>query len=199
MDHAREFMLRLTQTPIPLVIVCMRAKYTMEEKIKDGKKEWVRSTDLSPKQSEDILYEMFVHGWIDKEHKFHGTKYTLNILRNALIDGEPITVESGRRLAAWASGAQPSTSAAPQAAAPAHLPPLSAQDAESPEPAAADTPTISPDQVIALETALQDAGISIEKFKEKAGITRLIHLPAYDYDAAMASIARTSQKRRRTA
>ena len=27
MDHQREFMLRLMQTPIPLVIVCMRAKY----------------------------------------------------------------------------------------------------------------------------------------------------------------------------
>jgi hypothetical protein len=30
--HQRHFMLRLMQTPIPLVIVCMRAKYPMEKK-----------------------------------------------------------------------------------------------------------------------------------------------------------------------
>jgi hypothetical protein len=49
--HAREFMLRLLQTPIPLVIVCMRAKYPMEEKIVNGKKDWVRSDKLAPKQA----------------------------------------------------------------------------------------------------------------------------------------------------
>src|SRR6184192_750351 len=55
-DHGREFMLRLLQTPIPLIIVCMRAKYPMMETVKDGRKDWVRSTQLEPKQSEDILY-----------------------------------------------------------------------------------------------------------------------------------------------
>lgn len=103
-EHAREFMLRLTQTSIPLVIVCMRAKFTMEEVVVNGKKEWQRSKFLSPKQSEDILYEMFIHGYIDQTHKFHGTKYTLDVLRKVFIDGEMITVETGQRLAAWAKG-----------------------------------------------------------------------------------------------
>src|SRR5262245_14191323 len=67
-DHQRHFMLRLMQTPIPLVVVCMRAKYPMVEKIVDGKKEWARSGELEPKQSEDILSEMFIHGWIDEAH-----------------------------------------------------------------------------------------------------------------------------------
>ena len=112
MQHAREFMLRLTQTPIPLVIVCMRAKYVMEEKTVNGRKDWARSTDLSPKQSEDILFEMFVHGWLDKEaHNFHGTKYTRESMKQVFVSGEPITVETGKRLAQWASGA-------PKAAAP---------------------------------------------------------------------------------
>jgi hypothetical protein len=102
MDHQREFMLRITQTSIPLVIVCMRAKYAMEEKTKDGRKEWIRSTDLSPKQSEDILYEMFIHGWIDQQHAFHGTKYTLEVFKTIFEDGKPITVETGKRLAQWA-------------------------------------------------------------------------------------------------
>lgn len=105
MAHQRHFMGRLIATPIPLVIVCMRAKYPMEERKNDkGAKEWVRSEVLEPKQSDDILYEMFVHGWIDREHKFHGTKYTRPDFRDILRDGEMITLDTGRRLAAWASG-----------------------------------------------------------------------------------------------
>lgn len=102
--HAREFMLRLTQTPIPLVIVCMRAKYPMKEVPKaGGGKDWIRSTELEPKQSDDILFEMFVHGWIDREHRLHVTKYTLDgAMRKVFIDGEPVTIGTGERLAAWA-------------------------------------------------------------------------------------------------
>jgi len=104
-EHQRHFMLRLMQTPIPLVIVCMRAKYPMIERKKpDGKKEWVRSETLEPKQSEDILFEMFVHGWIDKAHNLHVTKYTLPELASVIKDGEPISIDSGRRLAEWAKG-----------------------------------------------------------------------------------------------
>lgn len=99
-DHQRYFMLRLMQTPIPLVIVCMRAKYPMVQ----IKNEWARSTVLEPKQADDILSEMFVHAWIDQEHKLHVTKYTLPELASVIRDGEPITIESGKRLAAWAKG-----------------------------------------------------------------------------------------------
>ena len=104
MSHQRDFILRLLQTPIPLVIVCMRAKYPMQEVEKNGKKEWQRSEQLEPKQSDDILFEMMVHGWIDKEHNFHGTKYTTDEFRAILVDKKPITVESGKRLAEWATG-----------------------------------------------------------------------------------------------
>jgi hypothetical protein len=104
-QHQRSFMLRLMQTPISLVIVCMRAKYPMEQSKKpSGEAEWTRSQRLEPKQSEDILYEIFCHGWIDHEHRFHATKYTRPDLANVIIDGEAITLETGARLAAWASG-----------------------------------------------------------------------------------------------
>lgn len=108
-DHAKHFMLRLMQTPIPIVIVCMRAKYVMVEgkNPKTGKKEWHRSQDLSPKQSEDILYEMMVHGWIDGEHRFHGTKYTTPDLKTVMPSGQPISEETGRALAVWAAGDAP--------------------------------------------------------------------------------------------
>lgn len=105
MEHQREFMLRLAGCAIPLVIICMRAKYPMEEVAKGGKKEWQRSTALSPKQSEDILFELFVHGWIDRDaHAFHGTKYSREDLRAILVDGQPITQETGRLLAQWSAG-----------------------------------------------------------------------------------------------
>lgn len=104
-DHQRHFMLPLMQTPIPLVIVCMRAKYPMVEMQKPGGgKEWVRSEKLEPKQADDILFEMFVHGWIDQQHKLHVTKYTLPDLADVIRGGEPIGVETGQRLAAWAKG-----------------------------------------------------------------------------------------------
>lgn len=107
--HQRNFMLRLMQTPIPLVIVCMRAKYPMEKKGSD----WVRSTVLEPKQAEDILFEMFVHGWIDDAHKLHVTKYTLPELATVIVDNELVSIETGRRLAEWAKGG-----AAPKQASP---------------------------------------------------------------------------------
>lgn len=110
LEHAREFVARLLQTPIPLVIVCMRAKYPMVEQVVNGRKDWVRSQELAPKQSEDILFEMFVHAWIDREHRAHVTKYTVDAMRTVFRDAEPITTETGERLAAWAAGgAQPSS------------------------------------------------------------------------------------------
>lgn len=99
-SHQRHFMLRLMQTPIPLVIVCMRAKYPMVQKGSN----WTRSEVLEPKQADDILFEMFVHGWIDAAHKFHSTKYTLPELADIVRDNEPISIATGQRLADWAKG-----------------------------------------------------------------------------------------------
>lgn len=109
MDHQREFMLRLMQTPIPLVIVCMRAKHPMKQVVKNGKKEWERSEFLEPKQSEDILFEMMVHAWIDAEHCLRITKpkpaekYGV-VMRGIFEEGKPISVETGQRLAEWSRG-----------------------------------------------------------------------------------------------
>ena len=104
-DHQRHFMLRFMQTNIPLVILCMRAKYPMMQGTDEhGKKGWTRSTVLEPKQSDDILYEMFVHGWIDAAHKFHRTKSTAKALEPVFLDNEMVTLETGRKLAAWARG-----------------------------------------------------------------------------------------------
>jgi len=118
MLHQRHFMLRLMQTPIPLVILCLRAKYPMiEGKNARGEREWVRSNHLEPDQANDILFEMFVHGWIDRDHRLHVTKYTRPDLKEIIRDNEPVTIETGKRLADWACGTatplQPKTESAP--------------------------------------------------------------------------------------
>ena len=100
--HQRYFVLRLLATPIPLVIVCMRAKYPMKEVKVEGRKEWIRAEQVEPVQSDGILYELMIHGWIDREHNFRGTKYTRDDLRQVIRDGEPITIKTGEQLAAWA-------------------------------------------------------------------------------------------------
>ena len=104
LEHQREFVLKMLQTPVPLVVVCMRAKYPMIEVLKDGKKEWQRSTELDPKQSEDILFEMMWHAWFDKKHICHVTKAPEDG-KSIFTANQMITVETGQRLKAWAAGA----------------------------------------------------------------------------------------------
>ncbi len=106
-SHQRDFIGRLMQTPISLVIICMRAKYPMKQgKDSKGKTTWVRAEVVEPKQADDFLFEMFVHGWIDDEHRFRGTKYTRPDLREIIRDNEKISIETGERLAHWTHGAE---------------------------------------------------------------------------------------------
>ena len=132
-EHQRHFMLRLMQTPIPLVIVCMRAKYPMQQ----IKNEWARSTVLEPKQADDILFEMFVHGWIDQDHNLHVTKYTIPELAAVIPDGKPISIQTGQSLASWARGETPPARSAARTAAPPVDQPAQ-QDGAADVPSAAD-------------------------------------------------------------
>jgi hypothetical protein len=174
MDHQREFMLRITQTPIPLVVVCMRAKYVMEPI--SGTKDWKRSKDLSPKQSDDILSEMFVHGWIDRDrHAFRATKYTVDTMRPVFVDGEPIAVETGKRLAAWAARPKSTPAANPTSAHPAPA-----------GEGAAGVDFITPDQVIYLGDRCRENSIDVAKLLDKSetGAKSLATLPADKYKAS---------------
>ncbi len=154
-DHQREFMLRLMQTPIPLVIVCMRAKYPMEEVPKDGKKIWQRSKELSPKQSDDILFEMLVHGWPDYDHNFHitkprGTEDEVGILP-VFGNGKPISVETGKRFAEWAAGSVKEQSKSPPVPPP--------QEAVSDPQQPGRPPSITKDQKTALGKLMTEKGM----------------------------------------
>ena len=199
MDHAREFMLRLTQTPIPLVIVCMRAKYPMYEVTpahvqkweaagRPGGKppkvgEWARSWVLEPKQSDDILFEMFVHGWIDEAHRLHVTKYTLDTeMREVFADGQPITVETGARLAKWA---RTGGAAADAARASAGVVVANRLAMGMPPSAGAGGEFITADQAATLETLCIDNKVSVAKLREAAGVEDLERIPAPNYDRAL--------------
>jgi hypothetical protein len=170
MEHARHFVLRLMQTPIPLVIVNMRAKYPMREVPKQGGgKEWVRSDQLDPKQSEDILFEMMCHGWIDKQHALHVTKYPQAVpaWKDIIQDGKPLSVETGQRLKAWATGqtiATPTTGTTNGA------------------------DTITVEEATALEAKCTENNISVDKLKEKAGVARLALIKRADLAKANAWI-----------
>lgn len=195
-EHQREFMLRMMQSPIPLIIVCMRAKYPMEQvteaylrKWRDaggtGKPpnigDWARSKDLDPKQSDDILFEMFVHGWLDKEHIFHGTKYTTPVMREIFRDGELITADTGKRLAQWASG----------------QPPKATQQQNMAAGAGNSTAQyITPDQALALEAKCTELDIPLKNFKAAAKVDRLSMILASDYERALKWITATHEKRR---
>lgn len=183
-SHSKNFMLRLMQTPIPLVIVCMRAKYPMMQVKKDGKMDWTRSETLEPKQADDILSEMFVHGWIDQEHKLHVTKYTLPELANIIKDGEPISIETGRALAQWAKGgsASPGNNAA-ATAAPSKAPDATGGAAEPVAPEmllADDSLTLAAKKG---KSALHTAWLNLDKAEQRALKERLdtVHKPAAEF------------------
>lgn len=106
-DHQKHFIGRLLQTSIPIVVLCLRAKFPMMEGInpENGKKEMYRSKEMEPIQSADILYDVFCHGWFDKEtHSFHATNYLRADLADVIRDGKPIDIATGENLAKWAKG-----------------------------------------------------------------------------------------------
>lgn len=189
MSHQRDFVLRLMSTPIDIVIVCMRAKYPMEEVVQNGKKEWSRSKNLEPKQSEDILFEMFIHGWLDKEtHHFHPTKYPTAIkgIEDTIRAGEVISIESGKRLAGWAAGGvknpTPVSSGQPDAK-------NAATDSDSRGIA-----YISDEQMEKIKEGLVFIGCTVEKFCQKSEIASLEYLAADRFDGAMSWINKQADK-----
>lgn len=182
MEHAKHFVLRLMASPIPLIIVNMRAKYPMTEVVQNGKKEWSRSDQLEPKQSDDILYEMLIHGWIDSEHRYHVTKYPKAIpeLRDVVRDGEPLSIETGRRLAQWAAG---------RGSAPA-------QSQQTTKPAAGSPAVITEEQVLALIARCDEHGISTQALKAAAKVSDLGALAADDLPKANTWIDAAIAKRK---
>lgn len=149
------------------LILCFRAEEKIDIIREDGK------TKIVPKVSRTGL-----DGWIPVCEKNLPFELTASFLLTADAPGipkpiklqeqhkplfpldKPITEESGRMIAAWASGGKAST----QAPAPA---------------------LITPDQVANIETKCVDAGVKIEDVKEATDVASLADIPAKKYGAVL--------------
>lgn len=191
LEHSRHFLLRFGQTKIPLVIVCLRSKFPLEEYIDEkGKKNMRRMKIPVPIQSDTFISEMLIHGWIDKAHNFHVTKYPDAVpeLAGVVVNGQPISIEAGARLGRWASGAKETATAAPNAStegSPVTGEPLGAQTAA----------TLTPDEVTWLEDELKKAGKTTAQLlaaMKAAGmdVQSLAKMPAKLYARATAWVER---------
>lgn len=113
MEHAKmvQFMLR---SPVPLVC-CIRAKYKTRQKKgteemaasgeihrdQIGKTIIVKDATTSPIQAEDFIFEATAHAEILQDHSIILTKCSHPSLRGCFPDKGPITVEHGKKIAAW--------------------------------------------------------------------------------------------------
>lgn len=174
-EHQKFFVSRMMNTPIPLVIVCMRAKYPMEQETKpNGQKgDWRRSTKLEPKQSEDILFEMLAHGWISDDHNFHVTKYPKvdRQFAGVLVDGEPLSIATGERLSAWSK----TRGAAP----PARI----ATDADEGR-----EDRITAAQIDEITSACKLSGVDVARVLKRAQIDKLSDMPSELFGRALSFV-----------
>ena len=165
------------------IILCLRAEQKIEM-VKDAQGKLV----IQPKQSLTGL-----DGWIpvcDKNLPFEATcsflltadrpgiphPIKLQEQHRALFPlDKPITEESGKRLAAWASGAKPATKSAPQANPLPSGSPQATTGEHTGEPVGADAgcEVISPDEALVLEARCSENGINIAALKKAAGIERI--------------------------
>lgn len=101
MDHTK-YLLALTQTSIPLLIICLRAKHKSKQ-VKDaqGKTQIVRDDFTSPLQSDEFIFVATIHGEIMPDHSLRVTKSSLPSLASCFPNGSPVTIEHGRLLAEW--------------------------------------------------------------------------------------------------
>jgi len=133
-QHGR-FVRRLMQTPIPLVIVNMRAKFKSRQTKKGGETEIVRDEFTTAIQADDFIFEMMAHAEILMDHKLRVTKVGVPWMKPIFTSGMMIGNPTGEALAAGAAaqaakgGDKPSPSLPPPKQASADSGP-SRQDAD---------------------------------------------------------------------
>lgn len=114
LEHNR-FVLRLLQSPLPWV-VCLRAKHkSRQTKDERGKTVIVKDDYTSPIQAEDFIYEATAHAEILPDHSIRLTKCSHPSLRDCFPAKGPITVDTGKAIAAWCASAGGSAPAQNQA------------------------------------------------------------------------------------
>jgi len=165
------------------LILCFRAEEKIDIIREDGR------TKIVPKITRTGL-----EGWVPVCEKTLPFELTASFLLTADAPGIPkpiklqeqhralfpldkaITEDSGRRIAAWASGRKPVDKAVDQQGRPVDKPPVSQGEAPA---------YITPDQITQIELRCNDLGISLAALKERAKVATLDELPASRFRAAM--------------
>ena len=185
------------------LILCFRAEEKIDMVKEDGK------TKIVPKEGpggfkgwlpiceKNLPYELTASFLLMAERPGVPLPIKLQEQHRPLFPLEkPITEESGRKIAEWAAGGSaPAKESAPQAveaATPdsAHTPVDRAPADADPAP---DDPYITPDQCANLETACQDAGLTLADLRAAAKVERLSLLRKDRYEGALKWIAKQAE------
>ncbi len=111
LQHQR-LMLRLLQSKCH-VIVCLRAKRKSRQ-VKDGsgKTAIIKDDFATPIQADDFIFELTAHAEILQDHTIRLTKCSHPKMKPVFPVGQPISIETGKGLAAWCAAATAATPAA---------------------------------------------------------------------------------------
>lgn len=114
LEHAK-FVLKMLQSPIPWII-CLRAKHKSRQVKERGRTEIVKDDHCTPIQADDFIFEATAHAEILPDHTLTLTKWSHPGLKACFPVGKPITIETGKAVAAWCNS--PSKPAQEAATAP---------------------------------------------------------------------------------
>lgn len=111
------FIQRLLRSSIPLII-CLRAKYKTRQKRENGKTAIIKDEYTSPIQAEDFIFEATCHAEILPKHNINLTKTGHPTLAECFpgLDDGPLTIDHGRKIAAWCASAGETQKTAPKPA-----------------------------------------------------------------------------------
>jgi len=110
----QKMLLKLLQAKTHM-IVCLRAKRKTRQ-VKDertGKSALVKDDFYTPKQDGDFIFELTVHAEVQADHTLRVTKVSHPALVPVFRNGLVISEETGKQLAAWASGGKPAAAPTP--------------------------------------------------------------------------------------
>ena len=168
------------------LILCFRAEEKIEmTRGEDGKMKIVPKVTATgidgwvPICEKNLPYELTASFLLMAAHPGVPKPIKLQEQHRALFPlDRPITEESGKRIAEWATGGKA------KASAPSQAPETARTGEQSPPDSDADL-YVTADQCLTLETLCQDAGLPVQRLRSAAKVERLSQILASDYQRAL--------------
>jgi hypothetical protein len=194
----RKMVQRLLQVRAHLIL-CFRAEEKIEMVRVDGKMEVRKKQSATgldgwlPICEKNLPYELTASFLLMAAHPGVPLPIKLQEQHKSLFPlDKPITEESGRRLAEWASGATAPKAAAAQTAAEPSAPPSEPAHARAAAPDE-EPAFITNEQALSLLSLCEQTGVKIERVLLKAKLKKLEDMLADDYSGAIAWINRMTK------